>query len=184
MKDFFRLQARPTVVVSTISPRGISNAAPFSFSSPMASKPVPLFGFCCEVEHDTWRNIRQNGEFVINLVGEGFGPLMEKLETNYPYEVSEIRESGLTEIKSIRVKPPRIAEAYGWLECRMRESVELSDRAVWIIGEVVESDAKDNLYDTDKGAINVEKVKPLHHIWGDVFTTSMREIKFKRASKS
>ena len=183
MKDFFRLQARPTVVISTISPRGISNAAPFSFSSPMSSKPIPLYGFCCEVEHDTWRNIKQNGEFVVNLAGEEFGPLMEKLETHYPYEVSEIRECGLTEIKSNRVKPPRIAEAYGWLECRMRESIELSDRAVWIIGEVVESNAKDNVYDADKGVIEVEKAKPLHHIWSDVFATHMRESRYKRASK-
>ena len=182
MKDFYRLIARPTIVISTISQRGIPNAAPFSFSSPMASKPTPLFGFCCEVEHDTWRNIQQNGEFVVNLVGEEFGPLMEKLETHYPYEVSEIEKSGLTENKSSRVRPPRIAEAYGWIECRMRESVELSGRSVWIIGEVLYSDAKDEVYNMREDVIDVEKVKPLNHIWGDVFTTTMTETRFKRSS--
>ena len=183
MKDFFRLQARPTVVISTISSKGIPNAAPFSFSSPMASRPTPLFGFCCEVEHDTWRNIKQNGEFVVNLVGEDFGPLMEKLETHYPYEVNEIKESGLTEGKSNRVSPPRIVEAYGWMECKMRESIELSSRSVWIIGEVVDSDAKDEIYNERKGAIAVEKVKPLNHIGGDVFTITMVERRYKRAMK-
>lgn len=183
MKDFYRLMARPTVVISTISPGGISNAAPFSFSSPMASRPTPLFGFCCEIEHDTWRNIQQNGEFVVNLFGEGFGPLMEKLETDYPYEVSEIEKSGLTEKKSSRVRPPRIAEAYGWIECRMKENVVLSGRSVWIIGEVLDSDAKDEFYDSCKDVINVGKVKPLNHIWGDVFTTTMTETRFKRASR-
>ena len=181
LKDFYRLQARPTVVISTISPRGIPNAAPFSFSSPMASRPTPLFGFCCEVEHDTWRNIKQNGEFVVNLVGEKFGPLMEGLETHYPYEVDEIKECGLTETKSSRVQPPRIAEAYGWMECRMRERVELSDRSVWIIGEVLDSDACDDIYNSRDGAIDVGKVKPLNHIWGDIFTTTMSEKRFKRA---
>jgi flavin reductase (DIM6/NTAB) family NADH-FMN oxidoreductase RutF len=183
MKDFFRLQSRPTVVISTISPRGIPNAAPFSFSSPMASKPTPLFGFCCEVEHDTWRNIKQNGEFVVNLVGEPFGIMMEKLEAHYPYEVNEIEESGLTEVKSNRVSPPRIAEAYGWIECKMKDSVELSSRSVWIIGEVLDSDAKDEIYDVSNGAIEVEKVKPLNHVWGDVFSITTIERKFKRASK-
>ena len=182
MKDFYRLQARPTVVISTISSRGIPNAAPFSFSSPMASRPIPLFGFCCEVEHDTWRNIQLNGEFVVNLVGDKFGPLMEKLETHYSYEVNEIKECGLTEIRSNMVLPPRIAEAYGWMECKMRKTVELSNRSVWIIGEVLESDAKDEDYDSRAGAIDVEKVRPLNHVWGDVFTTTMTETRFKRAS--
>ena len=182
MKDFFRLQARPTVVISTISPRGIPNAAPFSFSSPMASRPTPLFGFCCEVEHDTWTNIKQNGQFVVNLVGEDFGQLMEKLETHYPYEVDEMKESGLHEVKSNQVHPPRIAEAYGWMECKMREDVELSSRSVWIIGEVLEADARDNIYDAKKNSIEVEKAKPLNHIWGDVFAITLTERRYKRAS--
>ena len=182
MKDFYRLQARPTVVISTISPRGISNAAPFSFSSPMASKPTPLFGFCCEVEHDTWKNIRKNGEFVVNLVDEKFGPVMEKLEIHYPYEVNEIKGCGLTETKSNQVKPPRIAEAYGWMECKMRKSIELSSRSTWIIGEVLDSDVRDEVYNSHDGVIDVEKVKPLNHIWGDVFTTTMTKTRYKRAS--
>jgi flavin reductase (DIM6/NTAB) family NADH-FMN oxidoreductase RutF len=180
LKDFYRLIARPTVVISTVSPRGIPNAAPFSFNSPMASKPVPLYGFCCEVQHDTWRNIQQNGEFVVNLVGEKFGPLMEILETKYPYEVNEIEKSGLTETKAIKVAPPRIAEAYGWIECRMRSHLALSERSVWIIGEVLESDAEDDVF---KDVIEVEKVKPLNHIWGDAFTVTMKEKRFNRTSK-
>ena len=183
MKDFYRLMARPVVVISTISPRGFPNAAPFSFSSPMASRPTPLFGFCCEVEHDTWRNVQQNGEFVVNLVGAEFGQLIEKLETHYPYEVSEIEKSGLTAMKAIKVKPPRIAEAYGWIECKMRESLALSERSVWIIGEVQYSDAKDEYYNAREDVIDVGKAKTLNHIWGDVFTITMTETHFKRASR-
>jgi flavin reductase (DIM6/NTAB) family NADH-FMN oxidoreductase RutF len=182
MKDFYRLQARPTVVITTCSSRGIPNAAPFSFSSPMASRPTPLFGFCCEVEHDTWRNIKQNKEFVVNLVGEEFGPHMEKLETHYPYEVSELKECGLTETKANRVSPPRIAEAYGWMECRMTQSVELSSRSVWIIGEVLDSDAKDDFYSNENAAINVGKTRQLNHVWGDTFAITSKEAHFKRAA--
>ncbi|UCH69590.1 MAG: flavin reductase family protein, partial [Candidatus Bathyarchaeota archaeon] len=110
-KDFYKLLVRPTVVISTISPRGVSNAAPFSWNSPMATKPKPLFGFSSNVNHDTWRNIKENTEFVVNMVGEDFGPLMEIIEKDFPYEVSEIEECGLTEIKANHIKPPRIQEA-------------------------------------------------------------------------
>lgn len=178
LKDFYRLMVRPTAVISTISPNGFSNAAPFSFTSPMATRPKPLYGFCCETEHDTWRNVRGNGEFVVNLVGEGFGPLMEVMERDLPYEVSEIDECGLTEEKARKVKPPRIKEAYGWIECRMTEHVSLSQRNVWIIGEVLEVEAKDEALD---GSLYVESVKPLNHIYGPVFVTEMKRTRFERA---
>ena len=44
---------------------------------------------------------------------------MEVMERDFPYEVSEIEECGLTETEARQVKPPRIGEAYAWLECRM-----------------------------------------------------------------
>jgi len=177
-KEFYKLLVRPTVVISTISPNGVSNAAPFSWNSPMASRPQPLFGFSSNVKHDTWRNIRENGEFVVNLVGEDFGPLMER---DFPYEVSEIKECGLTEVEAKHVKPPRIKEAYGWLECGMRGCVSLSERNVWVIGEVLEAEATDEAL---KEVVDVERVKPLNHIWGEAFVTDMRITRFKRASTS
>jgi len=81
---FNKMLYRPCIVVSTISSNGVSNAAPFSFNSPATTKP-PTYGFCCEVEHDTLRNIRENNEFVVNLVGEDFGPLMKDLARDLPY---------------------------------------------------------------------------------------------------
>jgi len=178
LKEFYMLMVRPTVVISTVSPNGVSNAAPFSFCSPVATRPKPLFGFCCEVKHDTWRNIQDNREFVVNLVGEDFGPLMEVMERDFPYEVSEIEECGLTETEARQVKPPRIGEAYAWLECRMTRYVDLSERNVWIMGEVLEAEVKDGAFDE---VVDVEKVKPLNHIAGEFFVTEMKFTKFNRA---
>ena len=53
LKDFSKLLVRPTVVISTISPTGISNAAPFSFNSPVATRPKPLFGFESNVNQES-----------------------------------------------------------------------------------------------------------------------------------
>ena len=174
--DFNKMLLRPCIVVSTVSGNGVSNAAPFSFNSPATTKP-PMYGFCCEVGHDTWRNIRANGEFVVNLVGEEFGPLMEPLSRDLPYEVSEIAEFGLTEVPSKVVKPPRIGEAYGWMECRMTSHEELSPRAVWIFGEVLVAEIREDALD---GVVDVERVKPLNHIFGESFVVEMRRTKFKR----
>jgi flavin reductase (DIM6/NTAB) family NADH-FMN oxidoreductase RutF len=143
----------------------------------MATRPKPLFGFASDVNHDTWRNIKANGEFVVNMVGENFGPLMATMEQDLPYEVSEIKECGLTERPSLHICPPRIKEAFGWLECKMTEYFSVSHREIWIVGEIIEAEVKDNAI---ADVVNVEQVKPLNHIWGDIFVTDMKPTKFKR----
>jgi len=173
---FNKMLCRPCIVVTTLSSNGASNAAPFSFNSPATTKP-PTYGFCCEVEHDTWKNIQLNGEFVVNLVDESFGPLMADLSRDLPYGVSEITETGLTETPSKMVKPPRIKEAYGWVECRMSSVAELSAHAVWIFGEVLVSEIRKNVFET---VVSFEKVKPLHHIWGEDYVVGGTHKKFKR----
>ena len=174
--DFSKMLLRPCIVVSTVSENGVSNAAPFSFNSPATTKP-PMYGFCCEVEHDTWMNIKANGEFVVNLVGDSFGELLEPLSRDLPYEVSEITEFGLSEVPSKTVKPPRIREAYGWMECRLSSFEELSTRAVWVFGEVLCSEIRKDAFD---GVVDVENVKPLNHISGEIFVVDMKKTRYKR----
>lgn len=172
---YYKLLVRPVVVVSTISKRGISNAAPFSFNAPISIDP-PLFGISCQPRHDTWRNIKENKEFVVNIVGEEFGPLMHILERKFPYEVSEITEAGLTEVESSTIKPPRIKEAYGWLECRMENHVKLGDH-IWIAGRVLETEIKDEFWNK---VVDVEKANPLLHISGEFFVVRSVIKKYKR----
>lgn len=178
VKEFYKLLVRPTVVISTISPHKIANAAPFSWNAPMATSPTPLFGFSSNVHHDTWRNIQATGDFVVNLVGAPFGPLMEIMEQDLPYEVNEITACGLTETPANRVKPPRIQEAFGWLECTMTDHLVLSDRNVWVVGAVHEAEVKDGAF---RDVVNVEEVQPLNHIWGEIFVTHMQRTRFPRA---
>ncbi len=175
LSEFYKLYPRGCVVVSTASPDGKSNAAPFSFNSPISFSP-PLFGISCNPSHDTWRNIKETKEFVVNFVDESFGKLMHILERDYPYGVSEIEKAGLTEAKSRVVKAPRIAEAYAWLECRLFDTRELGDH-IWITGEVVYVEAKEDCYEK---ALDLEKCKSLLHVSGKYFAIPEPK-EFKRA---
>ncbi len=176
--DYYKLLVRPVVVVSTISEKGISNAAPFSFSSPLSFNP-PLYGFSCSPEHHTWRNIKENEEFVINIVGKDLGPLMHVLEQMFPYEVSEIGKAGLTEERSKKVSPPRIKEAIAWIECKLESFEEMGDH-MWIVGRVLEVEVKDEFWSE---VIDVEKARLLCHISGTFFATEMKMKKYERALK-
>lgn len=174
--DYYKLLVRPVVVVSTISEKGISNAAPFSFSSPISFKP-PLYGFSCSPDRHTWRNIKENEEFVVNIVGNDFGPLMKILEQKFPYGISEIEKAGLTEEISKKIQPPRIIEAIAWLECKLESFVEMGDH-LWIVGRVLEADTKDEFWNE---VIDVEKASPLCHISGKFFATKMKMKNYERA---
>jgi hypothetical protein len=60
----------------------------------------------------------------------------------------------------------------------MTQHITLSDRAVWVIGEILEVEVKDEAMDV---VLDVEKVKPLNHMYGEYFVTEMKRTIFKRA---
>ena len=65
---------RPIALVSTVSPDGRFNLAPFSFFNGIGSNPLSLL-FCPSNrpdggDKDTLRNIEETGEFVANIVAE------------------------------------------------------------------------------------------------------------------
>lgn len=174
LKAFPKLLVRPVVVITTRSEKGIANAAPFSLNTPVSFEP-PLYGFSCSSEHDTWKNIQANGEFVVNVAGKDFGVLMHVLETDYPYEDNEIERAGLTEEKAKTVNSPRIKEAAAWIECKEEQSVELGDH-IWIVGRVQAVGVRDELW---KDVIDAREL--LCHIAGEFFAVDPKVTRYKRA---
>ncbi len=178
LEDFSKLFVRPVVVVTTVSKNGVPNAAPFSMNTPISVDP-PLYGFSCHPEHDTWRNIQDTREFVVNVAGEDMGDLMKILEEKYPPDVNELEKAGLTEAETAVVKPPRIKEAIGWIECRFEKAVELGAH-IWITGEVVSVGVKESAWD---GVLKPEAAHPLAHISKEYFAVDMVTRTFERAKK-
>ena len=172
--QFTKLLVRPVVVITTISDDGKVNAAPFSFNTPVSFDP-PLYAFASDPEHDTWINVKKTGEFVANVVGKDMGELMHILETDYPYGVNELEKAGLTEMPSKKVKPPRVKEALGWIECEVEKTFEVGDHML-IVGRVLCVEVKDEFY---KDVIDVGKV--LCHVSGKFFAQDMRIAEYKRA---
>ena len=89
---------------------------------------------------DTLRNIRATREFVVNIVCEEFAAKMNVCSGEYPPEVDEFEESGLTPVPSDLVRPPRVAESHVNMECRLLQTIEVSDQPLGgslMLGEVV-----------------------------------------------
>jgi len=141
---------RPIAWVTTISPDGVVNLAPFSFFNVLGAEP-PIVGFCPGdrgdgTPKDTARNIRLNHEFVVNLVDETVAEAMNRTAASLPYGASEVAGAGLTTKPSSVVKPPRIAEAPASLECQEWGTLQIGDNRL-IIGLVKRVHVRDELFD-------------------------------------
>lgn len=130
---------RPIAWITSVSPDGIVNAAPFSFFNMMGNNPATVtIGLMPQNGRlkDTAANILATGEFVINLVDEANVEAMNMTCIDAPADVDETQLAGLTLAPSETVKPPRIATAPVSLECRMLSSVVTGPLQTIVIGQV------------------------------------------------
>lgn len=149
---------RPIAFVSTISPDGRPNLAPFSFFAGVGSNPMTLL-FCPAnkedgTEKDSLRNAKPAaeggvGEFVVNIVSEAFERAMAACAEPLGYGESEFDLSGLTAAASTVVRPPRVAESPVSFECRTVQVIRTNPGAPSggniVIGEVVHIHARDGV---------------------------------------
>src|SRR3954471_3625621 len=105
---------RPIAWVTTQDIDGTVNAAPFSFFNAVSGKPpvvaIGIGGRAPGDVKDTGGNIRRTGQFVVNLVNNALAEQMNVTAIDFPKEVNELEEAGLTTVPSLHVRPPRIAE--------------------------------------------------------------------------
>ncbi len=162
---------RPIAWVSTVSNEETYNLAPFSFFT-VASRQPPMLvisigpgvGEREGTVKDTLSNIREQMEYVINIVSAPLGNEMHRTSENLTSDVDEFSYTGLTPAKSMIVKPPRVKEAQINMECKLHDIIELgSDHLV--IGQVVQFHIRDELY--ENGRINLERLAPLGRLAGN-----------------
>lgn len=165
LHDFFSsiVVPRPIAFVSTVNAEGRFNAAPFSAFTRLTLDPpllVLAIGRRKGQKKDTVRNIEVTGDFVVNMVDEKLAQAMNQTAADYPPEVDEIKETGLTAVKSEKVKSPRIGESPLSMECRLAQTIEFGTkpgRSTIILGEILVVHVKDEIL-TD-GKLDPRKAK-------------------------
>ncbi len=162
---------RPIAWVSSVSAGGELNLAPFSFFT-VASRnpPMLIFSIGEGVEaragtvKDTLTNIRERGEFAINIVSAPLANKMAKTGEHVAPDVDEFAYAGLTPAPSDVVSVPRVKEAPISMECELVQVIPLGDDHL-VIGKVLRFHVQDELY--DKGRINTEKLAPIGRLAGN-----------------
>lgn len=173
---------RPIAFVSTKGKLG-SNVAPFSFFTCVSVNP-PMIGFTTMQgpygAKDTLRNIRETGEFVVNIVSKNFIDKVSDASIDSPPEISEFELVGLHEKKSKMVEPSSVAESKIQLECKMHTILELGKGPdSFIIGEVVLFHVDENIM-MDRYRIDREGLEPIGRMAGNLYSICDNVISLKR----
>ena len=79
----------------------------------------------CDYCDDTFENVCEVPEVVIHIVKYDMVQQMSLSSTEYAKGVNEFNKSGLTEVPSVMVKPPRVAEAPVAFECKVLQVIPM-----------------------------------------------------------
>ncbi|MHA2067978.1 MAG: flavin reductase family protein, partial [Candidatus Thorarchaeota archaeon] len=77
----------PVVLVSTLNGE-TKNVAPFGMNMPISSRP-PLLVLGVSEKRDTFKNIKDTGEFVVGIAGPDLVKQIEIASERFPRDVSE-----------------------------------------------------------------------------------------------
>ena len=165
---------RPIAWVSSMSPDGVLNLAPFSFFNAVCSNPPTVMfsaGSREGVAKDTVRNVKDTGEYVVNVVNDALVEQMNLSSGEYPPDVDEFALTGLTSAPSVKVTPPRVAEAPISMECRMTQTIPVGNDGYYVVlGEIVQFHIDDAIYDAATGRVDMRKLKPVGRLAGNWYT--------------
>lgn len=180
---------RPIAWVSTISPDGKTNLAPFSFFQGVTSNPPTLLFIPVNNREggkkDTVRNIEQVPEFVVNLVPDALAEKMNACSALLPYGESEFEAFKIASAPSERVRPPRVADAPVSFECSLDRIVLVGEgplAANVVFGRILLAHVSDAVLTLD-GKPDPAKLDLIGRMGGEMYSRTRDTFSLKRPDR-
>jgi flavin reductase (DIM6/NTAB) family NADH-FMN oxidoreductase RutF/sugar phosphate isomerase/epimerase len=180
---------RPIAWVSTISPEGRTNLAPFSFFQAITANPPTLMFVPSNNREggrkDTLRNIELVPEFVVNFVTRELASPMNDTATPLPYGESEFERFGLSATPSTRVRPPRVAASPIAFECTLDQIVHIGSgplAANVVFGRIVAAHVRDDVIGAD-GFPDPARLDLVGRLGREAYATTRETFSLKRPDR-
>lgn len=170
---------RPIGWISTVSPEGVANLAPYSqFQNLTFDPPYVMFAAnqtTAGTRKDTVVNAERTGDFVWNMATYDLREAMNRSAQEVAYGVDEFDLAGVTKAPSLAVRAPRVAESPIHFECVYHQTLRLPGRGAMgtvdvVIGRVVRIHIRDDAVGPD-GKIDVVRLRPLARLGYYDYTT-------------
>jgi flavin reductase (DIM6/NTAB) family NADH-FMN oxidoreductase RutF len=149
---------RPIGWISSKSPNGQVNLAPYSFFNAFNYHP-PIIGFSSIGYKDSVKNAADSGEFCWNLVTRSLADMMNQTSVAVGSDVDEFELANIAKGQSKVIDVPHVALSPVVMECKTSQVIQLqssggeSCQSWLVLGEVVgvhisQMALKDGVYDT------------------------------------
>ncbi len=167
---------RPIAFASTIDLLGRPNLSPFSFFNVFGMNP-PLMIFSPSRSgrdntlKDTYLNVKEVPEVVINVVSYSMVQKVNEASTNFPKGVNEFEKAGFGMVPSELVKPFRVMESPVQFECRVLQVIETGTRGSagnLVICEILRMHVDQGILD-ENGNIDPQKADLAGRMGGDFY---------------
>lgn len=177
---------RPIALASTIDKNGKPNLSPFSFFNVFGVNPPTLIFSPSRrgkdnTTKDTYENVKQHAEVVINVVNYEMVEQNNLSSNEYDRGINEFEKSGFTPIPSEIVKPFRVKESPVQFECVVKEVIETSQlpgAGNLVICEIVMIHVNENVLNSS-GGIDQDKIDLVGRLGGDLYSRTAGKSKFK-----
>ncbi len=177
---------RPIAFASTVDKNGNVNLSPFSFFNVFgANPPIVIFSPArngrTNTTKNTFDNVKETNECVINIVNYPMVEQMSLASTAYEKGVNEFEKAGFTELKSDLVKAPRVKEAPVQLECKVLQIIETGTNGGagnLVICEVIKMHINENYLGAD-GKIDSVKMDLVARMGGNWYCRATADAMFE-----
>lgn len=160
---------RPIGWISSRSADGINNLAPYSFFNGVAYVPPQVMFASTGVKpdqpesKDSLTNIRETGEFCVNVVEYAARDAMNASSATLGKDVDEFAHAGLEAVECDTIACSRVGGAPAALECKLTQIVQLPGASNWVVfGEVTGVHLRDDCI--VDGRFDVSTYQPLSRL--------------------
>ncbi|EKH2211470.1 flavin reductase family protein [Staphylococcus pseudintermedius] len=179
---------RPIALITSQSEEGLLNIAPFSFFNIVSSEPALLSVAVNRKEgamKDTARNILTTKEAVVHVVTEANVANANQTAVLLPPDESELDHTTFTTTDSEMVNVPSLNESSIRFEVKLYQHVEIkNDRNEntndLLLLEIQKVYIDEDLFDLEKGYVDVENVQPVSRLAGDNYARLGETFTIKR----
>jgi len=173
---------RPIGWISSLSPDGVANLAPYSFFNAISEKPhYVVYG--SGGRKNSVENIEATKEFAVNLATHALREHMNATSATVAAHVDEFELAGLAKASCRLIKVPRVAASPVCLECVLHQIVPLPDDDgtaddYAVIGRVVGIDIDDRFI--VDGRVNTAAMQPIARLGYSEYVTVTEAWRMRR----
>jgi len=156
------LNPGPVAIVTTAW-RGMFNAAPIAWTTPLSIDP-PLVGCVIHPHRHTADMIRFSDAFAINIPGPKLLKQTAFLGTQSGLNNNKLESAGLETFAPLMIDAPLIEGCLAWIECTLQDVIRTGDHTLFV-GEPVKVQAEDEAY-AERWLLPSRELSPLSYLGG------------------